>query len=685
MTTPTRPGRVAPLLLLVGLAAMATLLALAGGVTAPVPGLPDAGALTAWALPLAQYGGDVAAVVVAACLLAPVLTAVKVRAPLDEGVRPAVRVARWGVRVWLLLTVAEIWLTASDVFALPVQRVGAGDVSTFVSDFDTGLSLAFQLGILVLLLVWSAFVTTAWRAALGVLLVLAALVPTVLTGHAASAGSHSTAVVSLSFHVLAAVAWMGGVLALWWHLRRDPEARLRAARRFSALAVWCYAVTGLSGLLSAWVRLDGVADFVTSGYGRATLVKLVVLVALGVLAVRLRRLVVDRSAAAGASAGRTFSLLTAVELAAMSVATGLGVALSRTPPPVGQPYTTKAESLLGQPMPPEPTLLGMLTTFQLSGFGLAVVTLGAAGYLVGLRTLRRRGDAWPVGRTIAWFLGLLTVGYATMGGLGVWSHVMFSVHMTSHMVLSMLAPVLLVLGSPITLALRALPGPDTPGGDGPRQLLVAFLNSRWSRVVTNPAFATIMFVGSLYAIYFSSLFDWLMSIHLGHTLMELHFLLAGFLYYEVLIGTSPLPRRLPHLGRLGLLILVAPFHAFFAISVMSTTELIGEEYYTLIDRPYATDLLADQSTGGGLTWALGEVPLLLVAIVVLFQWFRDDTRQARQRDRQAARDNDAELEAYNAMLRRIADNTAQRSDRDPVTRGREEAVGDPEGGSPRNG
>lgn len=665
----------APLAVLLGLGALALVLRLAGGVTAPVPGLPDPGALTAWGLPVVSFGGDLAAVVIASCLLAPVLTAVKLRQPLPASARPALRGARWGVRAWLLLTVAELWLTASDVFAVPATRVGAGDLSTLVRELDQGLALAFQLGFLVLLLVWSAVVTTAWRAALGLLLVLSALVPTLLTGHSASAGSHSTAVVAICFHVLAAVVWMGGVLALWWHLRADAAARERAARRFSALAVWCFALTGVSGALSAWVRLDGLADFVTSGYGRAALAKLVALVVLGLLALRLRRLVVDGTATT--PAWRTFSLLTALELAAMSVATGLGVALSRTPPPVGEPYTSRAESLLGAPMPPEPTFLGMLTTFQLSGFGLAVVGLGAVGYLVGLRTLRRRGDRWPVGRTIAWFLGLLVVGFATMGGLGVWSHVMFSIHMTSHMALSMLAPVLLVLGSPITLALRALPGPDTPGGDGPRQLLVAFLHSRWSRVVTNPAFATIMFVGSLYVIYFTGLFDWLMSVHLGHTLMELHFLLAGFLYYEVLIGSAPLPKRLPHLGRLGLLVLAAPFHAFFAVSLMSTTQLIGEEYYTMIERPYATDLLADQSLGGGLTWALGEIPLLLVAIVLLLQWFRDDTRQAKQRDRRADRDNDAELEAYNAMLQRIAENRATRSERDPATRGREDVWSDP--------
>lgn len=659
---------VLPAALLLGLGAMALVLALAGGVSAPLPGLPHPGALTAWALPVAVLLSDLAAVVTAGSLLAPVLTAVKLKQPLAEVARPAVRAARWAAAVWLGAVAATAWLTASDVFALPATRVGPGDLSTLLTDFDQGLALVWQFGLVLALLAWTAFVTTAWRSALGLLLALAALLPPLLTGHSASAGSHSTAVVAIGFHVLAAVVWTGGVLALWWHLRRDPDARLRAAVRFSALAAWCFAVTGLSGALSAYVRLDGLTDFVTSGYGRATLAKIAVLVVIGVAALRLRRELTGRMATrtaetGDAPAGRTFSALTAVELVAMTVATGLGVALSRTPPPVGEPYTTKAQSLVGGPMPPEPSILGMLTTWQLSGFGLAVVGLGGVGYLVGVRTLRRRGDAWPVGRTIAWCLGLLVVAFATMGGLGVWSHVMFSVHMTSHMALSMLAPVLLVLGSPITLALRALPGPDTPAGDGPRQLLVAFLNSRWSRIVTHPAFATVMFVGSLYAIYFTSLFDWLMSVHLGHTLMELHFLLAGFLYYEVLIGNAPLPKRLPHLGRLALLILVAPFHAFFAVSVMSTNALIGEEYYTLIDRPYATDLLADQSLAGGLTWALGEVPLLLVAIVVLVQWFRADTREAKQRDRRADRDHDAELEAYNAMLRAAAEDRGPRSHR----------------------
>ena len=654
------------LAVLLGLGATAAVLAWAGGIAEPLPGLPDPGPLTAWGLPLATYATQVAAVVVVSCLLAPLLTATKLRDPLTPRAAAATRWVRWVSALWLLLTLAVIWLSTSDLYALPAARVGAGDVSTYLSDTTQGQALSVQAVMLLVLLVASLAITTAWRSTLALLLALASLVPALVTGHSASSGSHSTAVVAIGFHVLAAVVWIGGVLALWWHLAGDEEVRARAARRFSSLAAWCLGLTAFSGLLSAYVRLDGVSGFVSSDYGRAALVKVLILVAVGLVAARLRRIV---RGATGTPAWRSFATLSGIELVALTVALGIGVALSRTPPPVGEPYTSLAESLVGGPLPPAPTLARMLTTVQLSGFGLAVLCLGTAGYVVGLRVLRRRGDRWPLGRTVAWFAGLLVVAYATMGGLGVYSHIMFSVHMTSHMALSMLAPVLLVLGAPITLALRALPGPDSPGGDGPRQLLVAFLNSRWSRIVTHPAFATIVFVGSLYVIYFTGIYDWLMSNHLGHTLMELHFLLAGFLYYEVLIGAAPLPRRLPHLGRLGLLILVAPFHAFFAISVMTTTEVIGRSYYTLLERPYASDLLADQNLAGGLTWALGEIPLLGVAIVLLAQWFRDDTRQARQRDRRAARDGDAELVAYNEMLQRIANDSSHRGERDPATRG----------------
>ncbi|WP_141012653.1 cytochrome c oxidase assembly protein [Nocardioides sambongensis] len=338
----------------------------------------------------------------------------------------------------------------------------------------------------------------------------------------------------------------------------------------------------------------------------------------------------------------------------MATAIGLGVGLSRTPTPVGEPYTSVAESVLGGPVPPEPTLGRLLWSYTPNGVGLAVVAIGGAAYLAGVLRLRRRGDHWSIGRTIAFFAGLLVIAYATFGGLGTYAHVMFSAHMAAHMLLSMVAPILIVVGGPIALALRALPGSDVPGGAGPRQMLAGALASRPARWLFHPVTAGLLLVGSLYAVYLTGMFDWLMRSHLGHAAMEVHFLAAGLIFFELLLGERP-GHPVPYLSRLLLLLVTMPFHAFFSVTVMGSDRIIGEDYYTLLSVPYVPDLLADQNLAGSMNWALGEVPMVMVIVVLVIQWWRDDTRTARRRDRAADRDGDAELEAYNRMLQGISE------------------------------
>ncbi|HYJ75053.1 MAG TPA: cytochrome c oxidase assembly protein, partial [Kineosporiaceae bacterium] len=288
------------------------------------------------------------------------------------------------------------------------------------------------------------------------------------------------------------------------------------------------------------------------------------------------------------------------------------------------------------------------------GFALVLVAIGVALYAAGVLALRRRGDHWPVGRSIAWGAGWLVFAYATIGGVGLYSHVLFSAHMVAHMLVAMVAPVLLVAGAPATLALRALPGPRVKGERSPRQLLLGALHSPVARVLTHPLVAFAIFVGSIYALYFSSLFPWLMNSHLGHTAMQLHFLLAGLLFFYVLIGVDPRPRPIHPLLAVGLLFAATALHAFFSLALMSTRDVLAESYFATLQRPYAQDLLADQHLGGGLSWGMGELPILLVLGVILVRWVRADDREARRRDRAADRAAETgvgdELAAYNAYL-----------------------------------
>ncbi|MEV0185603.1 cytochrome c oxidase assembly protein [Streptomyces sp. NPDC050625] len=302
----------------------------------------------------------------------------------------------------------------------------------------------------------------------------------------------------------------------------------------------------------------------------------------------------------------------------------------------------------GMTMDLPPFTLGRGLEWSADPFFLVACLLGLGLYGWGVVRLRRRGDAWPVARTVSYAVGVLTVMLVMCTGLNDYGMVMFSVHMVQHMVISMLSPILILLGAPVTLALRALPVAGK-GRKGPRELLLALLHSRYMRVVTHPGFTIPMFIASLYALYFTPLFDFLMGSKAGHVAMMVHFLAVGVAFFWPIIGVDPGPHRPGHLMRMLELFAGMPFHAFFGIALMMASTPMVETF----KNPPASlgiDALSDQSAAGGIAWAFSEIPSVLVLIALLFQWYGSEQRQAKRKDRAADRDGDKELEAYNAYL-----------------------------------
>ena len=311
--------------------------------------------------------------------------------------------------------------------------------------------------------------------------------------------------------------------------------------------------------------------------------------------------------------------------------------------------------ILGYELPGAPSPLRMLTFWRFDPFLSVGGLLLAALYLAGMVRLRRRGDRWPVGRTASWLAGCAALVFATGSGVRSYGAAMFSIHMIEHMTLNMFVPVLLVLGAPVTLALRALPSAAPGAPPGLREWIVRAVHSPFTAFLSNPITAFLLFVGSLYAVYFSPLFDTLVSYHWGHELMSLHFLLTGYLFYWGIIGIDPGPRRLPFIGRLALLFATMPFHAFFGIAMMTKTTAVGGNYYATIALPWVSSLTDDQHLGGAIAWGASEGPVLFVAIALVAQWARQDRRVGVRADRHAdAAYGDDDLEAYNAMLRELA-------------------------------
>ncbi|MER6120064.1 cytochrome c oxidase assembly protein [Streptomyces sp. NPDC001743] len=281
--------------------------------------------------------------------------------------------------------------------------------------------------------------------------------------------------------------------------------------------------------------------------------------------------------------------------------------------------------------------------FFLIGCVLAVVLYGYA-----VLRLRRRGDGWPVSRVAFFVVGVLTIALVMCTRLNDYGMVMFSVHMVQHMVISMLSPILLLLGAPVTLALRALPV-AARGAKGPRELLLMLLHSRYMKIVTHPAFTIPLFIASLYALYFTPLFDFLMGSTAGHLAMMVHFLAVGLFFFWPIMGIDPGPHRPGYVMRMLELFAGMPFHAFFGIALMMASEPMVKVY----ENPPASlgiDALSDQNAAGGIAWAFSEIPSVLVLVALVFQWYRSEQRTAKRSDRAADRDGDQELQAYNAYL-----------------------------------
>lgn len=610
-------------------------------------GLADPGTATKLATYGARFVADFAGAVCAGALVYAAFFTASPPSVLSADGWAAVRVAGWSAWAWFASALALIPLDAADssgtgvldVLA-PLDLLGAFDALYGPKAWLVSAVLAFVVAL-------GCRGVMRWRPAVVLAAVaLVGLLPPLAVGNASAGVAHDFAMNILTYHVIAAALWLGVLVALVLHLRRgtgSPDVALRRYRRFAPA---CWLVLAVSGLIAAVITVP-LAQLFDTGYGRTVLAKAAGLVVLGALAV-----VVRRRWLSTANAGRGALRLAAFELVLilLTVAVTMGMTQA-TPPSWFGPPLDAVEVALGYALPEPPTLLNLLTLWRFD-FLLGTACLAAAtSYLVGVLRLRRRGESWPVGRTAAWLAGCALVLVATSSGLGAYTPASFSAHMTSHMVLNMLAPLLLVLGGPVTLALRALK-PAPPGDPaGPREWLQDFTNAPAARVLSHPGLAAALFVASYYLLYFTPLFEAALSEHWSRMLLNLVTIAVGYQFYWIVIGVDPSPRNFPHLGRLGLVFAVMPFHAVFAVVVMSIQTVIAENYFRTLNSPWGLDLLADQRIGGVVSLVAGELALVIAQVVLLVQWYRHDRFDGFQSASSGVEDEEAV--AYRAMMEKL--------------------------------
>ena len=553
---------------------------------------------------------------------------------------------------------AALWAGAAAVNFVMTYLSVSGSAISYGSAFSDGLWLFATQIELGTLLVWNlgfAFLlslsTLAFNGrrmnAVNAAIAIAGLYPLAASGHASGDAGHALAVNSLLMHLVGISIWVGGLIALYAVFKGDNQRTAVLVSRYSTLAFVAFIMVAVSGVTSGIIRLYEPADLFSS-YGLLLMLKAALLVVLGLFGARHRLGLVKKLAERSVS----FWRLAIFELGVMGLAVGMGTALARTQTPLDAAEfvpLTPAEILTGDKLPPELTDLAWVMVWDIDVLWMSVCLGAIALYLYGVSVLRKRGDKWPVVRTISFVSGMLVLLYVTNGAMNAYQEYLFSVHMVGHMVLSMMVPVLLVPGAPVTLLSRAQ-APRKDGSWGMREWVLWAVHTPFAWFVSHPLFAGLNFALSLVMFYYTPLFRWATEEHLGHQWMLIHFLITGYLFVQSLMGVDPQPHRTGYPIKLMLLIGTMAFHAFFGLGLMNERSLLLADWFGAMGRTWGDDPLADQAIGGAFAWGVGEIPTIVIALIVVTQWSRSDDRERKRLDRASDRSGNRDLEDYNQML-----------------------------------
>ena len=594
-------------------------------------GLPDPGPVTTYGLPFIRAIGEMAAVIaVGSFLLAAFLVPPQGSGVLDAAGYRSLRLGTIASGVWAVCAALLVPLTVSDVSGQPLlSSLNPATVWPVVGFVETASAWRWTaIFAAAVTLVSIPVLRWAWTPLL-LVASLATFAPLILAGHSSAGGAHDIATNSLLIHVVGAALWAGGVCALLAHAMRGGDHADIAAQRFSLLAGGCFVAVATSGLLNALIRVP-LGEMVDSRYGALVIVKAAALGLLGVLGWRQRRV--------GIAALRTdprrrgpLIRLALTETLVFGIAFGVAVGLGRTPPPASATNDVSATAAaIGYDLAGPPTLARLMFDWRFDLlFGTAAIGM-AVVYLAGVYRLHRLGHRWPPGRTVCWLSGCAAVLFATSSGVGRYLPAMFSMHMVAVMVLSMLAPILLTTGAPVTLASRTLPPADRVDQPGLREWLSVAVHSAPTRLITHPAVATSLFVAGFYGVYVSGVFGIAAGSHVAHVLMNAYFLVTGYLLFWVVIGADPGPR--PVLPRAKVLMAFATLvsQACFGVWLICTDTVMAEPFYRSLKLGWQINLVEDQRSGGGIAWAIGQIPLIIVVAVLIVRRRRTDQRTEPQ-------------------------------------------------------
>jgi len=643
---------------LVPLAAAGALVGLAVSGSAQTVGLADPGAWIRWAGPVLSAVNHLTAAVVLGglTLLLVVLPYSGARAPSWQR---AARVLLWVTPAWAVLNVLDVLVRYARAAGRPVGGQGfEQELAYFLTEISAGRASLVATILIALAAVGAVGISSYRSAALTAVPAFAVLLPWSVRGHASSAADHAIAVSALWLHLLAMAVWVGGLVLLCLVSTTLGRQTGAVVRRYSTLALACYVLVGISGLVSSWTRLEEPGDL-TGPYGRLVLIKAGLFTVLGAAGWWHRRRSV-RELDGPEPRPLVFWRLAGGELLVMGLVTGVAAALSVTQTPVPDTLAylpAPAEELSGRPLPPPPQVSTWLQYVNPDVVFAVAVAAAALLYLLGVGRYRREGRAWPWWRTATFILAVLVAGWVLLGGPAVYGRLLFSAHTVWVLLLMAVVGPALVAAAPGALARAVLPA-RTDDSRGPREWLEVAAGAAPVRFLARPLPAVVHLGVAMVVIHRSDVFDLVITTQVGQGLMAAYAVTLGAALTRAVAAND----RYPRTDRLAAAVLTGLFAALSGLVLRSMTALLGADYFGALGLPWGVDALADQQAAAWVVWLGGG--LFALALIVVAVLRTDDAATHPPAARRPARMDDdgmeAELRAYERMLERMENRAAQR-------------------------
>jgi putative copper resistance protein D len=266
--------------------------------------------------------------------------------------------------------------------------------------------------------------------------------------------------------------------------------------------------------------------------------------------------------------------------------------------------------------------------FSLIAFVVQVVV--ALWYLAAVRRLRRRGRSWSAWRTTAFLSGVLVLVIAVVSGLASYDDSVFYVHVIQHLVLMMVAPPLLALGAPITLAIQAAKRPL-------QSRIVRLLHHPVVRILTLPLVAAVLYYGFMYVYFLTGFYPFSLRHPVVHDASHLLMLLLGCLFWWPMVAVDQLPNRPAFSTRIIAMFVGMPLEVFLGLAILNLGSPIAPEH-----------TLSDTHAGGAVFWGASMIITFAAALVMLNQWMSQEERAGARRDRRSSAREARRIEMWQA-------------------------------------